>query len=349
MLNQFYQKKLKINRFLFCILISLLVIMPVYAQEADIIPEHNTQTKKVGLFKLENGFERYFFYTKYQIGGKTLSRQGFGYTYFPLSELEFPLDVFMIYTNLTLTLLDRITVHYCFKKNLHNRVGKMKDSDWIPYPGCKTIYSESDARLNAFINEVDLDVRLYTISFFSIILGAGFMHQYLYYWCSNVLQGDIIDSNMNFESPAITYIGGKVITYELQNYIFTMQIMPVFTIPLGKGFMQIIPSIRFSPYLRAKDIDDHILRGKMAKSDCKGSAFMPFLTIRYSFECRAFISARLEYLYITAKGKQNQSYYNPFLEPDITDNIPGWSARIESKIKSEQLVISLGAGYSFEF
>ena len=255
----------------------------------------------------------------------------------------------MVYANLTLTLLDRITIHYNVKKNIHNRVGKMKDTDWIPIPGFKTIYSESDARLNAVITETDLSVRLYTISFFSIKIGAGFMHQYLYYWCSNVFQTDIIDSDLNLEMPSVSIIKGKIITYEVQYYMFTMQITPVFTIPIGKGHLQIIPSIRFSPYLKAKDIDDHILRGKIAKGDSKGTAFMPFLAIRYLFASRVFISAKLEYLYLVTKGIQTQSYYNPFIEPEITNNIPGWSARVDNKLKSEQLAVSLGAGYSFEF
>lgn len=324
-------------------------VVSAYGQEEDIKLENPPLEKKIGVFNLENGFERYFFYTRYQIGGKTLSRQGAGITYFPFSELKFPLDVFMIYANLTLTLLDRISFHYGVKKNIHNRVGKMKDTDWIPLPGFKTIYSESDARLNAIITEADLVVNLYTISFFSIKVGAGFMHQYLYYWCSNVVQEDIIDANMNLEMPSITVIQGKIITYEVQYYIFTMQITPVFTIPLGKGYLEIIPAIRFSPYLRAKDIDDHLLRGKVAKGDSKGTAFMPFLSIRYLFASRVFISAKLEYMYLVTKGKQTQSYYNPFIEPDITNNIPGWSARIENKLKSEQLSVSLGAGYSFEF
>jgi len=337
------------NKFLYLIILIIISVSPGFGQEIDIEPTTKPVYKKIGIFDLENGFERYFFYTRYQIGGKILSRQGAGITYFPLSELKFPLDVFMIYSNLTLTLLDRISIHFNVKKNIHNRVGKMKDSDWVPLPGFKTIYSESDARLNAIITETDLYVRLYTISFFSIKLGAGFMHQYLHYSCSNVVQTDIIDSNYNLEMPSIIMIQGKIITYEVQYYIFTMQIMPVFTIPIGRGYLQITPSIRFSPYLKARDIDDHILRGKIAKGDSKGTAFMPYLSIRYFFASRAFIAAKLEYLYLRAKGKQTQSYYNPFLEPQVTNNIPGWSARIENKLKSEQLVISLGAGYSFEF
>jgi hypothetical protein len=345
----FYRIKSIKNNFLFFSVFFFISIVSVYGQEADVKQEIKSNSKKIGVFDLENGFERYFFYTRYQIGGKIISRQGAGMTYFPLSELKFPLDVFMIYAKLNLTFLDRITIHYSVRKNLHNRVGKMKDSDWVPFPNVKTIYSESDARLNAIITEADLIVRLFTVSIFSVKLGAGFMHQYLYYSCSNVVQRSIIDNNLNFAVPQIFAIQGKIITYEVQYYLFTLQIPLVFNIPIGKGFLQIIPTIRFSPYVRAKDIDDHILRGKIAKGDSKGMAFMPFLTIRYIFSTKIFITAKLEYMILNTKGKQTQSYYNPFLEPSVTNYIPGKSAQIDNKLKSEQLSVSLGAGYSFEF
>ena len=67
----------------------------------------------------------------------------------------------------------------------------MEDSDWVPYPGLKTVYSESTARLNAIFTEADLSVRLFTVSVFSLVLGAGFTHQYLYYWCSDTAQTSI--------------------------------------------------------------------------------------------------------------------------------------------------------------
>ncbi|TFH43638.1 MAG: omptin family outer membrane protease [Chrysiogenales bacterium] len=298
-------------------------------------------------FDLENGFERLFFYTRYQIGGKIYSREGVGITHFPISELRFPLDVFMIYADLGLTFIDRITIHYNVHKNLHNRVGKMKDSDWVPYSGIKTIYSESDARLNAIFTDTDLIIRLFTISFFSLRLGAGFTHQYLYYRCSNVTQWSAYTSTPPYIAPPeFIRIPGKVLTYEINYYMFTLQITPTFTVRIGRGSLEITPAIRFSPYLRGRDIDDHLLRAKLSKGDSKGTAFMPSLKIRYIFSTRIYITASLNFLSINAKGKQNQSYYLPVAE---ANGIPGWSARIDHKLKSQQLSVGIGAGYSFEF
>ncbi len=305
---------------------------------------------KIGRLSIENGFERLFFYTLYQIGGKTYTRGGVSYYHFPISELKFPLDVYMFYADLNLNLLNRLTIHYGAHVNINTQVGKMKDSDWVPYQKIKTIYSESDARLNAVFTEADISVRLFSVSFFSLKFGAGFMHQYMYYRCSNVEQISAYDtaSPIYIGRPDYKKILGKVITYKLNYYMFTLQVTPIFRIPLGIGMLEIAAAIRFSPYLKARDIDDHILRGKISKNESSGAAFMPYLKMSFTFLNNIFITTKLEYLYLAAKGEQNQYYYNPFFDSSA-NNIPGWSAKIQCKLRSEQLAISLGAGYSFEF
>jgi outer membrane protease len=301
------------------------------------------ETKKpVARLDLENGFERYFFYTKYQIGGMTYARDGAIPYYFPISELKFPLEAFFFYANINLSFVDRVTIHFNVRKNIHNRAGTMEDSDWVPYPGFKTVYSESTARLNALFTEADLTVRLFTVSFFSLVLGGGFTHQYLYYWCSDTVQTSIYDNAPPYIGPpSMVKIPCKVITYDLRYYITTIQVTPVFTV----NGLEIALGIRFSPYLRAHDTDDHILRAKKSVGESTGTAFMPFLRMRYLFKNRIFLAAQMDYLYLNTKGHQTQSYYLPVAE---AGGIPGWAARTENRLKSEQLSIGLGAGYSFE-
>jgi outer membrane protease len=315
----------------------------LYGEEAGGPPSGESKKKSIGRFDLENGFERYFLYTKYQIGGMTYARDGAIPYHFPISELKFPLDTFMFYVNLNLNFVDRVTLHFNVRKNIHNKVGTMEDSDWVPYPGLKTVYSESTARLNALFTEADVSVRLFTVSVFSLVLGAGFTHQYLYYWCSDTAQTSIYSGTPPYiGSPSYIKIPCKVITYDLRYYITTIQITPVFTFVQR---LEIALAIRFSPYLWARDIDDHILRAKKSEGKSTGMAFMPFLRIRYLFANRIFLAAQLDYLLLNTKGHQTQSYYLPVAE---AGGIPGWSARTENKLKSEQLSIGLGAGYSFE-
>ena len=315
-------------------LLLALLAVPVALRGQETAPGE-AKKKPIARFDLENGFERYFFYTKYQIGGLTYSRTGVTPYYFPISELKFPLDVFMIYANLNLNFVDRVNFHFNVRKNIHNKVGKMEDSDWYPYPGLKTTYSESTARLNALITEADVTVRLFTVSFFSLVLGGGFTHQYLFFWCSDTEQKDIL-------SMSYIRIPFKTQTYDLRYYMTTVQLTPVFTFIQQ---IEIALAIRFSPYLRAHDIDDHKLRAKKSVGDSTGWGFMPSLRVRYMFANRIFLAAQLDYLLLNTQGHQTQSFYLPTAE---ASGIPGWAARTENRLKSEQLSVGLGAGYSFE-
>jgi outer membrane protease len=292
---------------------------------------------KIVQIDLENGFDRYFYYTRYRIGGIIISRDGLFPGFFPISELIFPIDVFTIYADLNLTFMDRLTVHYNVKKNIQIHAGKMKDSDWV-LPTIKAVYSESDARLNAVFTDADLIVRLFTRAFFSLKLGVGFMHEYMYYTCSNVKQTNYLYG----DSPYLKILG-KGLTYEVQYYMPTVQIIPVFTI---MGRFDIMLVLRAAPYIKAKDKDDHLLRAKKSTSTTTGSAWLPGIKMRYLFSNSIFITANLDYLYLNTKGKQTQSYYLPTLE---AGKIPGWSARLDTELQSQQFSVSLGAGYSFEF
>ncbi len=310
------------------------------------------ETGKKGLVRLdiENGFERYNFFTQYRIGGMTVTRTAAGlaagYQNFPVSQLRFPLDVFTAYANLDLAIAGRITFHYRVRKNITENAGKMKDSDWVPFPNLRTIYSESGTRLNAVITDADIFIRIFTASFFTLKAGAGYSHEYFFYRCSNVYQKSIFDSAnppYYIGDFRAVWIPGTVITYEVQYHMFTLSLLPVFNI---MGAAEIIPGIRISPYLKARDIDDHKLRAKRSVGETVGWAIMPALSVRYLFSTRIFLTFRMEFLYLTAQGKQNQSYYLPVSEGNF---IPGWSARLDTELESRQLSLSLGAGYSFEF
>src|SRR5271157_4374414 len=142
-LNLFCPPSLRKNSFICCAIAAILYAAPVLGQHVAAEPDRpQEKPEKLINLSLDNGFERLFDYTRYRIGGKIISRDGIFYTFFPISELKFPLDVFTIYADLNLIFINRITLHYRVSKNIQNYSGKMKDSDWI-YPGFKGIYSES--------------------------------------------------------------------------------------------------------------------------------------------------------------------------------------------------------------
>lgn len=107
--------------------------------------------------------------TTYEIGGEFSG--SFAYTYrFPISELKFPLDVYMASAHGTLNFQDRWSIHVNGKKNITDDAGKLEDSDWgIWYeegcPYCSSdsldIFSESDAELDALIIDIDFHFWVY--------------------------------------------------------------------------------------------------------------------------------------------------------------------------------------------
>jgi outer membrane protease len=324
----------------------LLCCCRAWAQAVGPAKTRGSTAKKLSLEKpkqklridVEAGFDYNAFYTLYQIGGKIHTRDSYGILYFPLSELAFPLDSFFFYCNASIRIMEIVTFQGRFRKNMQKDVGKMKDSDWYPYPGIKTAYSESDTELNAMTGSGDILFRLFRIRFYVLQFGVGFIYQYFDFKCRNVLQHDVLSGPYR-----IIYIPLKSLTYEVNYYIPHLQLLQRFT--FFEDRFNIDAGLQFSPYTWAKDIDDHLLRFKKSIGRSNGYAVSPSIELSYLFPVNVFIKTRLKYLYIRTRGEQEQSYYLPNFENNY---IPGKYGTIENKLISHQLNISLGAGYSFQ-
>jgi len=93
----------------------------------------------------------------YRIGNTVKLPDGSEFNYwFPLSELEWPLNVVMASVGGDVTYMETIEARGVFSISVNDPTDKMEDSDW-EYPGIKTIYSESDAELSAW--SVDAGIR----------------------------------------------------------------------------------------------------------------------------------------------------------------------------------------------
>jgi hypothetical protein len=87
----------------------------------------NTTAKKYKL-DLEIGANRYFLYNKYQLPHRLTSTGQYKYIN---SEIKYPLDTFMIYVDMNLTVSDYFSVQFACQKNVGPIWGKIEDSDWI--------------------------------------------------------------------------------------------------------------------------------------------------------------------------------------------------------------------------
>jgi outer membrane protease len=310
----------------------------VTKSEQDVLPE----SKQIKAFKFsaESGPEAYFGYTLYQIGGIIEEPDGSKYrTWFPLSELKFPLNVHMVSGDIKFEIFEKYIIHTNIKKNITSKAGKMKDSDWGVFsnnPSSLEIYSESDAKLDAFVINSDFQVRTFTTSIFSLLAGAGFLYQKFNYDISNVNQTSV---NPMYQG----YVHGEVLTYKIDYYIPYAVVTPCINI---NNKIIIMQSIAISQYVIAKDVDDHLLRYKKSKGDAKGSAFITSLKTEFHYIPVVFFNLTLNYIYITADGYQKQYQYKEYFDGSTTIPV-GPIGKIQNKIKSSQFSAGINAGMRF--
>lgn len=273
--------------------------------------------------------------TTYQIGGTVNYPGGVDKIHFPLSELEFPLDVYMLSVGGSLEFAEKWKVSANVKKNITSDAGTMKDSDWGVFfddPDSLDIYSESDADLEALITDINLRYRFYKKSNWSFIAGLGYLRQNFDYEISNLDQWYPSLNNYYSYDIGHDYVSGKVLEYEVTYNIPYIEIGTQFKI---KDKFCVEASLGYSPLVNVTDEDNHLLRSKVSEGDCDGDAILLSLEGRYDFLTHWFLTLQLDYMTIDTDGKQKQYTYGE------------WTATIDQEIESEQIFAALAVGYAF--
>jgi len=279
--------------------------------------------------------------TTYQIGGTVVTSSGSSQVHFPISELEFPLDVWMVSVEGSKEFADKWKVSVSVEKNITSDAGKMKDSDWGFWylggyswaeKGTLDIYSESDAELDALIMDINLRYRFYEKSNWAFIAGLGYIRQNFDYAVSNLDQW-YPSSNYYFgvDLPH-DYAFGKILTYEITYSI------PYIEIGIQRSFkdkFSVEASLGYSSIVDAEDEDVHILRAMVSEADCDGDAILLFLKVRYDSSKNWFVMAEFDYTKIEVDGKS------------ITYIDGEYSNTIDQEINSKQIFAVLSVGYAF--
>ena len=279
--------------------------------------------------------------TTYQIGGTAnISGLGSQELHFPVSELEFPLDVYMVSMGGNIAFAEKWKMSVDVGKNITSDAGKLKDSDWGVYwlegmPGAEQdtldIYSESDANLDALIININLQYRFYESPNWSFSAGLGYMGENFDYEVSNLDQWYPSSTYYFGYDLGHEYVSGKVITYTVKYSIPYMEA----SVRCVKDKFRFEASLGYSPVVKVIDEDHHILRNKVCKGDCNGNATLFFLEGDYEFRKFWLLTIRLSYVGIDTSGKQTQ-----YLEGELFGTI-------DEKIKSEQTSIVFGVKHSF--
>jgi outer membrane protease len=269
------------------------------------LPE--TTTENVAITTISVGTEILDGDTTYKIGYPVTMDGVTTEGYFPFSELKWPLDVVMGRVDMTATFPKGWRIKGYVKKNLSEPNDDMEDSDWLTESNPKQldVYSESYiSDFSAFIADLDMEYIFYKNRVISFFGGAGYQYQKFEY-----------DANLRYQySPSglsgYDYTGdGTVgISYEISYYVPYLIVGT--DIQIADSF-KLSSSFAFSPYVKAKDEDQHRLReygGKVTNSDMDGIGYIFIISGKYNFTPKWYAELGFQATRFDVDGTMDQAY-----------------------------------------
>ena len=242
----------------------------------------------------------------YQIGRTLWNSDGtVEHTWFPESELKWPLGVVMASVGGSVSYREQFEGRANCSMSVTESSGKLEDSDWTEHPDVKDVYSECDADLNAWA--LDSGIRWWFWDgekddfSWSVGAGGGYLHQNL----------DWRASNYDMRYPQEPWKPHERGTGVCIKYKATLD-MPYLEVA-GRarfGALGLLAGFGYAPYLWADDEDDHFLSTILSKTDADGTGWKLNAEARYDFECGLFLLARLNLISFDADGREKDYAYD---------------------------------------
>lgn len=287
--------------------------------------------------------------TQYRIGGRAVYADGSTtQIHFPLSELRFPLDSYVIKGQVDIDFAKKWALMLSAETNLTDDSGKMEDSDWGVWEGSPInrldIFSKSDTEMDMYAVEGKLTYELYSAYYgqnalrpetgnsdinFTYTVGIGYKYQNYDF--------EVYDLDQWYPSSPTTphdIVAGLVLKYDAEYQLpylevgMKMDVYDRFALGLDVGY---------APLIAFKDKDQHLLRDKVNVADhgWEGDAFMGRLSMRYNISRRWYVNADYEVMQLTSEGTA-KSYLGGV-----------WNHTIDHEITSRQHRAYLMLGCSF--
>jgi len=286
--------------------------------------------------------------TQYQIGGQVdHATLGEFETHFPISELKFPLDAFMVKGAVTVDFAERWSLMASGATNITDDSGNTEDSDWGYWEGSSAdsldIYSESDTEMDALLLEGKATFMFYQGYYGQDSLNGISNRNIMFYFFAGVgykyQKFDFEVSNLHQWSPSIPslpheYVSGLIGTYEAEYQIPYLELSMEMNV--GEKFLMEL-GVAYAPFVDFQDEDQHLLRDKVnrADHDWAGDAAFVRLKGRYNFTPHWFLELDAEVMKIESEGESN-AYFGGV-----------WNHSIEHEVESDQYSAYLSIGASF--
>ena len=254
--------------------------------------------------------------------------------YFPFSQLEFPLDVYMFSLGGSIEWAQRWKASLSIQTNITDDPGEMKDSDWLTAsdPGRLDVYSTSETDLDALILDINLQYKYYQTSNWSNFVGLGYLRQNFDFECR--IKRQYSPSGL----PGYDYVGdGSVgIKYEITYNIPYIEVGAQYKFT---DKISLDASLGYSPIVTVEDEDQHLLRNKVNKGDLDGDAFLFWVEGRYDIFKNWFLTLGIDYVKIeTDKGDMVATF-------EGADSI--YNHTVTEEVESEQTSVMFRVGYAF--
>jgi opacity protein-like surface antigen len=302
--------------------LALLACPPGWAQD----PQQN----RIVHLELTAGGDYMTGHSDYSIGGSST-----------ISELHFPLDVWLWSIGGRLTVLDRFNFGIRYRGNISNDPGTVTDSDFGVFsrqgislptvsPNSLDLYSETEASLDADLLDLYAEWGFFKRADWTFLIGFAYTYQKFSYDLSNIVQ--------HYPSlPGIppVSIQGSIAEYEVKYKI------PMITggITFGGGKSRFGMEARFgySWYAKAEDHGNWFSRQPALTfdGDNDGPAYNFSLNAHYDLTPNWFLGAGVEYLKVDADGTQTQTLGGR------------GTATVDQDIDTEQTSVILQAGFRY--
>lgn len=306
---------------------------------------------------LQTGITRLGGDTTYQIGGQI---PGGDKVHFPISELAFPLDTWCATVRGQVELIRYFRFSATVNAGTTKDAGNMEDSDWGYYwlnttdyptshawasPSSLDIYSESTAELSTLTADARFDARFYRCPTWSIGAALGYRRQHFDFEIRDTMQYyPSAEGYFPFVSPPANNpqtIPGKTLTYEVTNHL---PYAGLFVSVTADSFtLEVLGA--YSPYAKARDKDDHLLRHKVSEGDTEGRATLVSIDACWQWTPTISGLCRLSGLKMETDGLQTQTQSAYTTAGGQSVAAGQW--QIEQKITSTQFELFLGLGFNF--
>jgi len=273
--------------------------------------------------------------TTYSIGGLLTSYDGSSFqVHFPVSALEWPLDIWLARFSMGMDIGESWRVNGEIKKNIGDPGDQMIDKDWLTISNPKQLdaYSNSNiSNFSAFMLDINAEWTFLEHQDGTVYVGFGLKSQKFKY------DGKLVHQYSPSGNPEINegYGDGRVgITYEMT---YTMPYLRIGTDFKITPNFTVEGSLDYSPIVTAGDEDHHLMRkgNRVAKGDMSGNAYMLNMAGTYNFLNSWSIKAGFNYTKISVDGDMDVSQY-------------GYSLLTEhEESKSAQTSGYLTVGYKF--